>query len=124
MSFPPFRVLIPLHFTCRSSAGKYDGSIGILIDFKALSKKYLEHIRIGKTGYAWITSQAGVELYCPVPGHMGISVFENCKDFPTIITMAKEMVKGKQGITTYYFDMIMGQSVKEVRNTPSICPLK
>ena len=104
--------------------GKYDGSIGILIDFKALSKKYLEHIRIGKTGYAWITSQAGIELYCPVPGHTGISVFENCKDFPTIITMAKEMIKGNQGVTTYYFDMIMGKSVQEVRKHAVYMPIK
>lgn len=104
--------------------GKYDGSIGILIDFKALSKKYLEHIRIGKTGYAWITSQAGVELYCPVPGHTGISVFENCKDFPTIITMAKEMIKGNRGVTTYYFDMIMGKSVQTVRKHAVYMPIK
>ena len=104
--------------------GKYDGSIGILIDFKALSKKYLEHIRIGKTGYAWITSQAGIELYCPVPGHTGISVFENCKDFPTIITMAKEMIKGNQGVTTYYFDMIMGKSVQKVKKHAVYMPIK
>jgi two-component system, cell cycle sensor histidine kinase and response regulator CckA len=104
--------------------GEYDGSIGILIGFSALSKRYLEHIRIGKTGYAWITSQAGIELYCPVPGHVGRSVFENCKDFPTILDMAKEMLRGKQGVTTYYFDMIMGESVKKVRKHAVYMPIK
>lgn len=104
--------------------GVYNGSLAVLVDFKAISKRYLEHIRIGQTGYAWITSQAGIELYCPVPGHVGRSVFENCKDFPTIIDMAKEMLKGKQGITTYYFDMIMGQSVKKVQKHAVYMPIK
>ncbi len=104
--------------------GKYDGCIGILIDFKALSKRYLEHIRIGTTGYAWMTSQSGIELYCPVPGHVGKSVFENCKDFPTIIDMAKEMVKGNRGIMTYYFDMIMGRSVHKMKKHAIYMPIK
>ena len=71
-----------------------------------------------------MTSQDGIELYCPVPGHTGNSVFVNCKDFPTIITMAKEMLKGNQGATTYYFDMIMGQSVQTVKKYAVYMPVK
>ena len=103
---------------------RYDGSIAILIDFQALAKRYLEDIRIGTTGYAWVISMEGIELYCPVPGHTGKPVFENCKDFPTIITMAKEMLKGNQGVTTYYFDMIMGQSVHTVKKHAVYMPIR
>ena len=103
---------------------RFDGTIAVLIDFQALAKRYLEDIRIGKTGYAWMVSRDGIELYCPVPGHMGKSVFENCKDFPTIITMAREMLKGKQGVTTYFFDMIMGQSVQTVKKHAVYMPIR
>ena len=30
-------------------------------------------------------SRDGTELYCPVPGHTGKTVFENCKEFPSDI---------------------------------------
>ncbi len=94
--------------------GKYHGSIGYLISFNSLSKRYLEQIQIGKDGYAWMVSRKGIELYCPVPGHVGNSVFDNCKDFPDIIAMAYEMVKGNEGTTTYNFDRIRGNTVEKV----------
>jgi len=67
---------------------EYRGTLAFLIDFQSISKRFLEEIRIGETGYAWMISRDGIELYCPVPGHTGKPVFENCKDFPTIISMA------------------------------------
>jgi two-component system cell cycle sensor histidine kinase/response regulator CckA len=103
---------------------KCDGTIGVLIDFQTLAKSALEDIKIGKTGYAWMVSRDGTELYCPVPGHTGRPVFETCKDFPTIIVMAKEMLKGNQGVTTYYFDMIMEKSVKTVKKHAVYIPIK
>jgi two-component system, cell cycle sensor histidine kinase and response regulator CckA len=102
---------------------RYDGTISILIDFKTLAKRYLEDIRIGKTGYAWMTSRDGIELYCPVPGHTGQSVFDNCREFPSIIAMAGDMLKGKRGTTTYTFDMIMGQSVQTVQKYAVYMPV-
>ncbi|NLT24040.1 MAG: calcium-binding protein, partial [Syntrophorhabdus sp.] len=59
----------------------FRGSLGVLIRFESIARSYLEGIRIGDSGYAWLVSKEGVELYCPVPGHIGRSVFENCKDF-------------------------------------------
>jgi len=103
---------------------RYDGTVCILIDFQSLAKRYLEDIRIGKTGYAWMVSRGGIELYCPVPGHTGESVFENCKDFPTVIAMAGEMLKGNQGVTTYFFDMVMGQSVQTVKKHAVYMPIR
>ena len=103
---------------------EYRGTLAALIDFQAISKKFLEDIRIGETGYAWMTSRDGIELYCPVPGHTGKSVFENCKDFPTIISMAKEMVKGNQGVTTYSFDQIRDLKTETVRKHAVYLPVK
>jgi PAS domain S-box-containing protein len=89
----------------------FRGSLGILIRFESIARSYLEDIRIGDSGYAWLISKEGVELYCPVPGHIGRSVFENCKGFPSIIAMAQEMTKGRQGTTTYRYDMIRDKRV-------------
>ncbi len=93
----------------------YQGTIAIAIDFQSLARRYLEVIKIGKTGYAWLVSRDGTELYCPVPGHTGKSVFETCKDFPSLLAMTGEMLKGQQGVTTYTFDQIGEQAVQPVR---------
>ena len=61
---------------------EYNGTLGILIDFQSIANRFVTDIHIGETGYAWITNREGTELYCPVSGHTGKSVFENCKDFP------------------------------------------
>lgn len=103
---------------------EYQGSLGILIPFDYLAKKYLEDIKIGKDGYAWMISQKGVELYCPVPEHIGKSVFENCKDFPTILVMAQEMIQGRQGVTSYIFNRVRGQTVESVRKLAVYFPVR
>jgi len=102
----------------------YCGTLGVLIDFQSISKRFLENIRIGKTGYAWMTSREGIELYCPVPGHTGKSVFENCKDSPSIISMAKEMVKGNKGITIYTCNQIRDREKETVKKHAVFLPVE
>ncbi|MFA5182558.1 MAG: PAS domain S-box protein [Syntrophales bacterium] len=102
----------------------YEGTIAVAVNFQALAKRYLENIKIGDTGYAWMTSRDGTELYCPVPGHTGKSVFENCKDFPSILVMAEDMLKGRQGLTTYVFDKIRGDKVETIKKHAVYMPIK
>lgn len=117
--FDAIAVLVPVF-----KHEKFDGCIGILINFQEIARRYLEDIKIGETGYAWMTSRDGIELYCPVPGHVGNSVFENCKDFPSILAMAREMLQGKQGITSYSFDKIRGDTVKQVTKQAVYMPIR
>ena len=84
--------------------GTFDGTLGFLISFDSLAMKYLKGINVENAGYAWMISAKGIEIYCPIPGHTGNSVMDNCKDFPDIIAMAKKMMKGEKGVTTYTFD--------------------
>jgi PAS domain S-box-containing protein len=91
--------------------GVYRGTLGISVPFNYIAKKYLDEIKIGDDGYAWLISQKGIELYCPVPGHVGTSVFENCRDFPSILVMVDGMTKGETGSTTYQYDGIRGETV-------------
>ncbi len=114
---------VAIHFPV-FKGGEFAGSIGILLDFEIISKRFLEVIRLGETGYAWMISAAGVELYCPVPGHVGNTVFSNCEAFPTIISMAEKMVKGQQGITEYRFDSIKERKVKTLKKHAVYMPIQ
>jgi PAS domain S-box-containing protein len=100
------------------------GTLGVLVNFNTISKRFLDEIKIGETGYAWMTSSTGTEIYCPVPGHPGKSIYETSKNFPTLISMADEMVKGGQGVTTYMFDYVKDQQTKPIKNHAVFMPVK
>lgn len=101
----------------------YDGSIGVFIPFDHLSKKFLEDIRIGEDGYAWMLSPEGVELYCPVPGHIGKTIYETSSQFPGVISMAEEMRKGGHGTTTYQYDRIRGDIRETIKKHAVYLPI-
>ncbi|OPY71787.1 MAG: Blue-light-activated protein [Syntrophorhabdus sp. PtaU1.Bin050] len=101
----------------------YRGTIGIVVNFQSLAGRYLENIKIGKTGYAWLISRDGTELFCPIPGHVGNSVFENCKNFPSILAMAEDMLKRHEGVATYTFDKIRGDTVDVVKKHAVYMPI-
>ncbi|HOW53694.1 MAG TPA: PAS domain S-box protein [Syntrophorhabdaceae bacterium] len=94
--------------------GRFDGSIGIVVSIDDLSTRFLKDIRIGKTGYAWVLNRRGTEVYCPVPGHIGKSIYETSGRFPSVIDMAKEMMNGKEGTTTYIYDYIAEKETRTV----------
>jgi signal transduction histidine kinase len=102
---------------------EFKGTIAVIINFQNLAKSYLEPIRVGRTGYAWVISRDGTELYYPAPGHTGKSVFEDFKEFPAILTMVQDMLRGNQGTTTYTFDKIRGVQVKEVSKQAVYMPI-
>lgn len=94
--------------------GVFVGVIGFLIDFKHIAKTYIEDIRIGKDGYAWMISRDGTELYCPVPGHTGVNVGHTSAEFPSVITMASDMKKGLKGVTTYSYDRVKDEKTEVI----------
>jgi len=83
--------------------GAYDGSIAVTINFQKLAQRFFEVIRVGETGYAWVISRDGTELYSPVPGHTGHAIFENFRDSPSVLALAKEMQAGRSGKAVYDF---------------------
>lgn len=103
---------------------EFNGTLAVLIDFLSISRRFLHEIRVGETGYAWITSREGIELYCPIPDHLKKSVFENYKDSPSILAMANEMKKGHQGITTYTYYQINGQVREKVKKHAVYLPIQ
>ena len=102
----------------------FQGTIAVLISFENLAKEYLENIRIGKNGYAWVLSEKGVELYCPVPGHTGNTVFETSSRFPSVISMAKKALEGQRGTGSYTYDSIEGERVEALTKLAVFLPIK
>jgi len=103
---------------------EFQGGLGVLLDFEYISKQFLGDIVIGKSGYAWVIDKDGTELYCPVPGHTGNSVFDNCKDFPSILSMAREMLKAREGEAVYFFNRIRGDDPKPVKKHAVYLPVR
>jgi PAS domain S-box-containing protein len=100
----------------------FKGSIGILINFESIANRYLDVIKIGKTGYAWVVSRDGTQLYSPIPGFTGKSVFKNVKDFPSLIVMVNDMLKGHEG--TYTFDKIGDRNVGKIKKYAVYMPVQ
>ncbi len=94
--------------------GVYDGTLAFLLSFDRIAEKYIENIRIVTTGYAWVVTEKGIEISSPVPDHIGKSVRDTYKNFPDILSMIDEMLKGKSGVTTYHYDRVRDRAVEPV----------
>lgn len=94
--------------------GVFLGCLSIIVSSDDLAANYMKKIRIGKTGYPWVLNSKGVEIYCPVPGHIGKTIYETSGRFPSVIAMAEEMMKGRQGVTTYSYDHVREHETGEV----------
>jgi PAS domain S-box-containing protein len=104
--------------------GAFHGAMAMQFPFDLIAGRYVEDIRIGEDGYAWVISRDGVEISCPVPGHTGKSVLDNCRDFPDILAMANRMMQGEQGVTTYQFDRIRGSTVQRMTKQAVFMPIR
>jgi len=103
--------------------GVFRGSLSIIVSSDDLAAKYMSKIRIGETGYAWVLNSNGIEIYCPVPGHIGKSVYETAGNFPSVIPLAEEMMKGKQGVSTYSYDYVRGQKTELTKKHVVFAPI-
>jgi PAS domain S-box-containing protein len=103
---------------------RFDGSLAILFSFKEISRRYLEGIQVGQSGYAILLSQEGIELFCPVPGHVGNAVQDTSKDFKAVLDMADRMRKGKSGTALYTYDKVGPETRRNVRKRAFFMPIQ
>lgn len=101
----------------------FKGTLAVLIPFNTIAERYIERIKIGQAGYAWVISQNGVEISCPVPGHVGKTVFETSAQFPSVITMAKKMTAGEHGTGTYTYDMVRDEKIATITKHAAYYPI-
>jgi len=82
----------------------YKGSIAILIPLNKLGKRFVENIITGETGYGWIMSEAGIELFNPTKNQTGKSVREIYKDSPTVLALIDKVGNVSAGTSICYPD--------------------
>lgn len=102
----------------------FKGTIAVVMDFRNLARRYIEVIRVGETGYAWVVSREGTMLYSPVPGFTGRSIFDVSGEYPSLAALAKDVVRGGQGSATYVFDRIGPRKVAPFRKHGVYLPIR
>jgi signal transduction histidine kinase len=95
---------------------EFDGTIAVILNFEKIAKDILDDIKIGKSGYAWMLSSEGIELYCPVQGHIGKSINETSSGYPELINLAHIMLSGKAGSAVYTYNKVADktETVKKI----------
>jgi C4-dicarboxylate-specific signal transduction histidine kinase len=102
---------------------EFKGSVEILVDFKSLAKRYLDAIRVGETGYAWVINREGTTLYSPVPDFIGKSVSEVDQDNPSLDALVRAMLQGREGVAEYTFQRIRTLRVSPTRKYAVYMPV-
>ena len=90
------------------TGGDYKGSIAILIQLDKLGKRFVENIRTGETGYGWMISEAGIEIYNPSYNQIGKSAKEAYSNFPLVTELINKTVTYAAGTSVCYTSPTMG----------------
>jgi PAS domain S-box-containing protein len=81
---------------------EYKGSIAILIPIDNLGKRFIETIRTGKTGYGWMISEQGIELFNPKDTLTGKSAKEIFINKPSVLELLNRTSKETEGTSICY----------------------
>ncbi|MGZ2369637.1 ATP-binding protein [Ancylomarina sp. YFZ004] len=75
----------------------YVGSLSVLIPIDRLGKLHLEKIKNRKNGHAWLLSESGIEIYCPINGHTGKSILETTEHDDSTIELLEKIKSDNTG---------------------------
>jgi PAS domain S-box-containing protein len=84
------------------SGNEYKGSLAILIPIDKLGQRFIESIKTGKTGYGFMISENGIELFDPVPGRTGKSVKETFNENQSVLDLFNKTLVDKKGTSICY----------------------
>lgn len=82
---------------------KFDGTIALLLNFTNITKRIMDEIVIGQSGFAWMINHDGTEIYCHIKEHIGKSIFEVSSNNQELTNIAKRMLSGEEGAANYHF---------------------
>ena len=91
--------------------GQFKGSIGVLINFDDLVRRFLDPIRVSQTGNAWVIDHDGNILYTPNQAYIGKAVFDVLKNNPALEKIVKDMLAGHEGVARYDLDRLVARQV-------------
>jgi two-component system cell cycle sensor histidine kinase/response regulator CckA len=92
-------------------AGAFDGSIAILIPVDYIAEHFLAGIGVGNSGYTWVISRDGIELYCVNPAHLGRDILAGGFATAEERALAREMALGVAGTAVMSRDHASGLPV-------------
>ena len=81
----------------------YNGCITLVIPFDFIAGKFLESIKFGKNGTAFVISEDGIELFCSIKQHVGMSIHESMRGFSNSDDLINNMLSKKEGRTQYNY---------------------
>ncbi len=94
--------------------GVYRGTLAAVFSVDEIARRHLHDIRIGRDGYAWMTSREGITIYHPSPGHIGKSIYETSSQYPQLIAMVEQMMLGNEGMAIYTRGVERGNRVEDI----------
>ena len=103
---------------------EFKGSIAIVINFESLAKRYLDVIRIGATGSAWVVSRDATLIYSPTAGFTGTSALASFKASPSVTAMVEEMILGREGAAEYFSAQDGGRAKVPARRYAVYLPIR
>jgi PAS domain S-box-containing protein len=103
--------------------GQFAGTVAALFPFEAISREHVAGIRVGNSGSCFLLSREGIELYCPVPGHVPQPISETSKGFGSVMAMADRMTKGETGRCAYDYNTVGGKKVASVYKLGFFMPI-
>ncbi len=102
---------------------RFAGTLGLLLNFDAIARRYLEGVGGGASGYAFLLSQNGVLLYSPVPGLAGRSHAEITRGFPEMRALVDRMLAGESGSASYVFNRVRDMRTNDERKRAVFLPI-
>jgi len=106
------------------NAGRFAGTLAVLVPFETISRQHVEGIRIGRSGHAILVSGEGIELYCLVPGHIRRSIRDTSREFPALSAMAGRMLRGETGTAVYEHNWVEGLGTRVTRKHAYFTPIR
>jgi PAS domain S-box-containing protein len=94
---------------------EYMGSIAILIPLDKLGARFVENIKTGETGYGWMISEDGIELFNPLDNHSGQSVYSTYKSFPFVLELINRSLLETEGTSICYFSQTENKNKEPVK---------
>jgi PAS domain S-box-containing protein len=85
------------------SGSEYKGSLAILISIDKLGQNFIKKIKSRETGYGLMISETGMELFDPVPAHIGKLITEIYSDNQSVQNLFNKTLTEKKGTAICYF---------------------
>jgi two-component system, cell cycle sensor histidine kinase and response regulator CckA len=90
--------------------GVFAGSIAVLVPVSYIADHFLARLPIPGSGYAWVASREGIELYGPIPAYLGRDVAAAAGVSPSELTLLGRMTGGGAGSADVESDHALGTS--------------